>query len=484
MRLREACGVYGVHAKGDEAFPYLYWGMLAQNHRGHQSHGFAACNHGLQVYSELGLIPSTEAIEPHARLLRGRVGIGNVRYATSGASDEGSLRRDAMPIVMSDCGWAVAISFNGNVVNIRELQEMQGVGRDASDAHALCRMILSGLAETGSVAEAARRCMEAVDGSFAITGLTDDGVLFAMKDPVGVKPLCHGGRDGVEAFSSESVGLDINDLELSREIRPGELMTVEDGSVTREQVAPCGRRAFCAFEFAYFARPDSVFDGVYVYQARKAFGANLARCYADVASRCDVVISLPETGNDAAYGFHEGSGLPWDMATRRHRYMTQRAFITRAGERKGVVFRKVNILKPRVRGRRLAVIDDSIVRGDTTRSVVARLRAAGAEEVHLLITFPRIIGPCFYGVDMATYGELIGAAKEPEEIAAELGADSVSYQPIADYVEATGMRRDQLCLGCITGEYPTPMAEKLAGEMRERLANGEKERGRIYEVAH
>ncbi|MFQ6053293.1 MAG: amidophosphoribosyltransferase, partial [Candidatus Bathyarchaeia archaeon] len=236
------------------------------------------------------------------------------------------------------------------------------------------------------------------------------------------------------------------------------------------------------FEFAYFARPDSYFGSRYVYQARKEFGANLARSFSDIASRCDVVISLPETGNDAAYGFHEASGLPWDMATRRHRYVTQRAFITGVGERENVILRKVNLLKPRVRGRRLAVIDDSIVRGDTTRSVVKRLRAAGAEEVHLFITFPRIVGPCFYGVDMATYGELIGAWKGPEEIAEELGVDSLNYQPIDDYVRATGMRRDQLCLGCVTGEYPTPMADAMAREMRERLALGEEELGRIYEI--
>ena len=483
MSPRESCGVYGVHAEDGEAFPYLYWGMVAQNHRGHQSHGFATCNGGLEVHSDLGLIPPTEPLRSRVRVLPGRVGIGNVRYATSGSSDGASLRRDAMPIVMGDGRWTVAISFNGNVVNIRGLQEMLGVDRDFSDAHALCRMVLNGLMETGSVAEATRSCMETVDGAFAITGLTDEGALFAFKDPVGVKPLCHGGREGIEAFSSESVGLDINDLELERELRPGELMTVEEGELAREQLAPCGRRAFCAFEFAYFARPDSVFDGRYVYQARNEFGANLARRFSDVASRCEVVISLPETGNDAAYGFHEESGLPWDMATRRHRYVTRRAFISRADERRGVVSRKVNILGPRVRGRRLAVIDDSIVRGDTTRSVVRRLRAAGAEEAHLFITFPRITGPCFYGVDMSTYGELIGARREPEEIAAELEADTVNYQPIGDYVSATGMRRDQLCLGCVTGEYPTPMADEVAGEMRERFALGEREQGRIYEVA-
>lgn len=484
MRPRESCGVYGVHSEDQDAFPHLYWGMVAQNHRGHQSHGFATYNSGLEVYSDLGLIPPTEPLRSRVKVLPGRVGIGNVRYATSGSSDEASLMRDAMPIVMGDGKWTVAISFNGNVVNIRSLKETLNIDRNSSDGHALCRIVLNGLQKTGSVVEAARSCMEMVDGSFAITGLTNEGDLFAFKDPLGVKPLCHGGREGVEAFSSESVGLDINDYELKRELRPGELMTVEGGNIAREQLAPCGRRAFCAFEFAYFARPDSVFDGRYVYQARNEFGSNLARRFSDAAARCDVVISLPETGNDAAYGFHEDSGLPWDMATRRHRYVTRRAFISRVDERRSVVSRKVNILRPRVRGRRLAVIDDSIVRGDTTRSVVRRLRAAGAKEVHLFITFPRITGPCFYGVDMATFGELIGAQREPEEIASDLEADTVNYQPIGDYVGATGMRRDQLCLGCVTGKYPTPMADEMARMMRERFVIGERENGRIYEASY
>jgi amidophosphoribosyltransferase len=485
LSLRERCGVYGVYSDDEDAFPYLYWGMLAQNHRGHQSHGFATLNGVIEVYTELGLIPpiTESGIESRVKQLRGNRGIGNVRYATSGSSDVRSLKRDAMPILDSDGRRSVAITFNGNVVNIRDLQDAVGVDRSYSDAHALCRLILSELRDTGSVVEAARSCMEIVDGSFAVTGLTDDGVLFAFKDPVGVKPLCYGCREGVKAFSSESVGLDINEIDLEREITPGEAMTIEDGTLTREQVMPCRRRAFCAFEFAYFARPDSIFDHRYVYEARRDFGANLAKRYSDIASRCEVVLSLPETANDAAYGFHEASGLPWDMATRRHRYVTQRAFISGFEERSNVVYRKVNILKPRVTGRRLAVVDDSIVRGDTTRSVVQRLRSAGAQEVHLFITFPKIIGPCPYGIDMATFGELIGAKREPEEIAREVDADSVSYQPIDDYVRGTKMQRNQLCLGCVTGEYPTPLANKLIREMKERLDNGESEKGRIYEDA-
>ena len=472
-----------MNARQKEAFPYLYWGMLAQNHRGHQSHGFAVYNGGIEVYRELGLIPplSNADIRRHLEVLRGNIGIANVRYATSGSPESGALQLNAMPINMVDGGKSIALSFNGNVVNIRDLQRLVGVNRRLSDAYVLCRLILNTVGDGGSVEQAARKCMEVVDGSYAITGITEDGVLFAFKDPLGIKPLCYGCRGSVRAFSSESVGLDINGIECQREIQPGEFMKVEDGEIFREQLAHCGRKAFCAFELAYFARPDSKFDGTYVYKTRQEFGMNLARRFSDTASRCDAVISLPETANDAAYGFHVESGLPWERAVRRHRYVTQRAFITPEEERENVISRKVNLLKPMVTGKRLAVIDDSIVRGDTTRSTVRRLRAAGADEIHLFITFPRIRGPCFYGIDMATYSELIGASMEPEEIAVELRADSVNYQTIEDYVRATGMGRDQLCMGCTTGCYPTPMANQMSERILETISRGEAEKGRIYE---
>ena len=458
--------------------------MLAQNHRGHQSHGFATYDGSIAIKSGLGLIPTlTESgIRRRVKALRGHIGIANVRYATSGPQGSRDLLTNSMPVLKANGDRSVAISFNGNVVNVRRLQDRVGVDRTLSDAHALCKLMLDALSEGGSVEDAARSCMEVVEGAFSITGLTGDGTLFAFKDPVGVKPLCYGCDGGIHAFSSESVGLDINGIDIEREIQPGEFMKVEDDDVVREWLAPCGRKAFCAFEFAYFARPDTKFEETYVYKARRDFGANLARRFPDVASRCDVVISLPETANDAAYGFHEGSGLTWDMATRRHRYVTQRAFITEDGERENVILRKVNLLKPVVQGKRLAVVDDSIVRGDTTHSTVSRLRAAGAKEIHLFITYPPIRGPCFYGIDMATYGELLAARLKPDEIAEELGTDSVNYQPLEDYVRATGMPRDHLCLGCVTAEYPTPMANQTARRIQEQISRGETEKGRIYEA--
>ena len=488
--VKESCGVYAVYDRsGKDVFPYIYWGLLAQNHRGHQSYGFLTYGDGIHAHKELGLIPQIEEGDMGSWLRRipGSLGIGHVRYATSGASDTESLVRDAQPITEELGGTSLSISFNGNVVNVLELREelqkeMEG-RRRTSDVILLSLKILKELENGSDLDSAAKSCMQGVEGAFSIAGLTGEETLFAFRDPWGLRPLCLGQDDGLTAVSSESVGLDINGVELDSEVKPGELITVTREGVERQQVAPCNRKAFCAFEFAYFARPDSILNSKYVYHARNDFGVNLARRYSDTSRKLDVVLSIPETADDAAYGFHEELGIPWDRALRRHRYVTQRAFIMKLEDRGKVVERKVNILNSRVAGKRVGVVDDSIVRGDTTRTNVRRLKAAGAVEVHLFITFPRIIGPCFYGVDMATYGELIGARLTAEEIAKELGADSVNYQPIEDLVKATGMPKEELCLGCLTGEYPTPLAQKMAKEMRERFDNGEKETGRIYEVS-
>ncbi len=483
MSLREHCGVFGAYSRDQEIFSLLYWGMLAQNHRGHQSHGFATYNQEIEHYTELGLIPPLKepGKESRVNVLTGKVGIGNVRYTTSGSSDVIGLCRDAMPIKVTGDESSLAISFNGNIVNIRELQNRIGLDDSYSDTHAFAELLLRNYEASRSLSEAVKVCMDVIDGAYSITGILDDGTLFAFKDPVGIKPLCYGYTDGVYAFSSESTGLDINGIEWQRELRPGELLSIKDGKMLQEQITPSKKQAFCGFEFAYFARPDSRLNGKYVYEARRGFGAALARVYKDIAKNCDVVISLPETANDAAYGFHEESGLPWDMATRRHRYVSQRAFITDGEDRKNVIYRKLNILGPRLIGKRLAVIDDSIVRGDTTRGTVKRFRQAGARKVHLFITYPRIIAPCFYGIDMSTYSELIGSQMTPEKIAAYIEADTVNFLPIEEYIRETGMRLDQLCLGCIIDNYPTLLANELANKMKHLLENGATEKGRIYE---
>jgi amidophosphoribosyltransferase len=216
---------------------------------------------------------------------------------------------------------------------------------------------------------------------------------------------------------------------------------------------------------------------------RVEFGRNLVCEYAEFAKDADLVISMPETGDDVAYGVHESTGLRWERSIRRHRYVTERAFILLPEERQATIDRKINVLASKINGKRVLVTEDSVVRGDTTKVVVEKLRRMGARKVHLFITFPRIIGPCFYGIDMATYGELIGFHHNPEEIAKIIGADSVNYQSPEGLIKSIGMNEDELCMACVTGRYPTPLAQKMADDMRARVEKGYKENGRIYELA-
>lgn len=489
--LKEACGVFGVHDFSREpAFPYVYWGLVAQNHRGHQSHGFITFDGKYNVYRALDLVPEIgqKDIQTWLEKLSGHVGIGNVRYTTSGGTDEESLVAGMQPALAEAEGKKIAVSFNGNIVNApqlkREIEKRLGQFSYACDGDLLCKKLLIKFLEEKDIVQAAKECIEEVDGAFSVTGITQNGELFAFRDAYGIRPLCCGyskDRD-IYAFSSESVGLDINGLEYDSEVKPGEFVFATKDGFTRQQLVPCKRRALCAFEFAYFARPDSTFGNRHVYEIREEFGRSLAREFSEIAKKTDIVISIPETGDDAAYGMHEETGKRWERASRRHRYVTRRAFILLKRERFKTIDRKINILDRKLNGKSIAVTEDSIVRGDTTKTIIQKLRNKGAKEVHIFVTFPRIIGPCFYGVDMATYSELIGSTQGAEEIAKIIGADTVNYQSIDGLVKATELTKEDLCLGCITGQYPTPMAQKIADKMKERFLSGIKETERIYEI--
>ena len=367
---------------------------------------------------------------------------------------------------------------------IKEIQQEYPNFRFNYDAELISRKLLR-KEKDGDLASSVKRCMKEMEGAFSVAGMNEEGELFAFRDPCGIRPLCCGcSKDRKTcAVSSETVGLDINSFEFDFEVNPGELVTATKDGFTRKQLVFTEKRALCAFEFAYFARPDSRLGNRYVYEVREEFGRNFAWEYPETTSKVDMIMSMPETGNDAAYGYHELTGIRWERASRRHRYVAERAFILLSNERFNTIDRKINIVDHKLAGKNVAVVDDSIVRGDTTKVVVNKLRQMGAKNVYLFITFPRIIGPCFYGVDMATYRELIGSQYDAEEIAAIVGADAVNYQSVDGLVKATGLSKDDLCLGCITGKYPTPLAQKLADEMKERFENGYTEKGRIYETA-
>lgn len=491
-QLKIACGVFAAVNYGKRpVFPYIYWGLRAENHRGHQSHGFLTYLDGkFYVHRSLDLVPKirTSAIQEWFGRLPGNVGIGNVRYTTSGKCDEKSLVKGTQPVTASRQGVGLAVSYNGNVVNTFHLRKE--INREfpqftyECDADLICYKLLIELLKRKDLASAVRTCMEEIDGAFSVACLDQDGNLFAFKDPHGIRPLCagHSQDHSTYAFSSETASLDINSFVRDFELQPGELVTVSSEGFERQKLVSENKKAFCAFEFAYFARPDSRFDSKYVYEIREEFGRNLVRENPNVVRNADIILSVPETGDDSALGVHEASGLRWERASRRHRYVTERAFILLSRDRSPTIDRKINILGPKIEGKRIIVTEDSIVRGDTTRVIVDKLRRMGAEKVFVFVTFPRITGPCLYGIDMATYGQLIGSKHNTEEIAKIIGADAVCYQSLEGLVQATGFKQDELCTGCITGKYPTRVAQAIADEMKKRFMQGFEEKERLYEM--
>jgi len=490
--LKIECGVFAVaNFDGQSVFPYLYWGLRAQNHRGHQSHGFLTYSDGsFHAHRSLDLVPKikTSAIQEWFGRLPGNMGIGNVRYTTSGKCDEKSLVKGTQPVTVAKKGLGLAVSFNGNVVNtfqlVKEIRKEFPRFSYECDAELICHKLMIELLKGKNLEEAVKACMLEVDGAFSVAGITHDGRFFAFKDPHGIRPLCAGHCEGEAtfAFSSETVSLDINGFERDFELEPGELVTVARDGFKRQKLVSGCPKAFCSFEFAYFARPDSRFDDRYVYEVREEFGRNLVRENPDVVKDADIVLSVPETGDDSALGAHEASGLRWERASRRHRYVTERAFLLLDRERQSTIDRKVNILAPKIKGKRIIVTEDSIVRGDTTKIIVDKLRRMGAEKVYVFVTFPRIVGPCLYGIDMATYGQLVGSKHSADEIAKIIGADRVCYQSLEGLVKATGFKREELCMACVTGKYPTPLAQRIADTMKKRFVEGREETGRLYEM--
>ena len=469
----------------------MYWGLRAQNHRGHQSHGFLTFNQGkFHTYKSLDLVPKIKstAIQEWFVQLPGSIGISNVRYTTSGKCDDHSIVAGTQPVVAEANGVKLAVSFNGNIVNTLKLkQEILQHFPDFTcicDSDLVCNKLLVELKDGKDLASAVKNVMLSLDGAFSVIGITGNGDFFAFKDPHGIKPLVagHSPVHSIFAFSSETVSLDINGFERDFELEPGELVTVTKDGFKRQQLIEKPRKAFCSFEYAYFARPDSRFNGKYVYEIREEFGRNIVREFPEVAKDADIIMSVPETGDDSAMGVHEASGLRWERSNRRHRYVTERAFILLDNDRYSTIDRKVNVLGSKAADKRVIITEDSIVRGDTTKVIIEKLRKSGAKKVHMFVTFPRIIAPCFYGIDMSSYGQLIGSNHDEKEIAKIIGADTVCYQSIENMVKAIGCSQNELCTACITGKYPTPIAQQIADDMKQRFLKGHKEQGRIYET--
>jgi amidophosphoribosyltransferase len=454
---RDECGVFGVYAPESDVARLAYFALFALQHRGQESAGIATCENGhITTLRELGLVSQVFS-EPKLRGLQGEMAIGHVRYSTTG----GSRWENAQPVYRSDRR-ELALAHNGNLINAVELYaELSDRGvrfRSTSDSEIIAALLSTH--EADRVEDALADVMPRLEGAFSTVAMTPDGVV-AFRDAAGLRPLALGQIGDRYCVASESCAFDIIGAKLLRDVQPGEMVSIGERGLEVRQLVESKRRAFCVFEHIYFARPDSVLEGRRVQVGRARMGEIL---WQQAPVEADVVIAVPDSGNPGATGFARASGLPKDDGLIKNRYVA-RTFIQPGQElRKHGLRMKFNPVPEVVRGKRLVVVDDSIVRGNTTRQIVGMLRDAGAAEVHLRITAPPIRHPCHYGVDMSTREEMIAHGRTVAGVAAELGCDSLAYLDIDGVYEAIDGERAGHCDACFTGDYPLTGTEDANGK--------------------
>jgi amidophosphoribosyltransferase len=448
------CGIFGIHAPERDVARISYFGLFALQHRGQESAGIAVSDDGrLTALRDMGLV--TQAFsEQKLRGLRGQTAIGHCRYSTTGSTHWAN----AQPIVQHGPARTVALAHNGNLTNTGELRaELVRDGArlsSTSDTEVIAALVAR---DPRPLEEAIAAAMARIEGAFSAV-LLSEGKLVGFRDPDGIRPLVLGRLDGDFLLASETCAFDLIGAEPVRELRPGELVVADaDGVRTDQAVAPRGSGALCIFEFIYFARPDSTMRGVELHGARVRMGERLA---AEAPVEADLVMAIPDSGTPAAIGFARASGVPFQEGLIKNRYVGRTFIQPDQSLRERGVRMKFNPLGE-VRGKRVVVVDDSIVRGSTTRQIVAMLFESGAEEVHVRISSPPIVSPCFYGIDMAGEDELIAATRSVEEVREEIGATSVAYLSLEGLQEATRRPADSFCRACLTREYPTRIPEDL-----------------------
>ncbi|MFC1984143.1 amidophosphoribosyltransferase [Chloroflexota bacterium] len=458
--MHESCGVFGVYAPDEDVARLTFFALFALQHRGQESSGIATTDGKKpQVYAKMGLV-SQVFNEDSLDHLTGNIAIGHNRYSTRGSSRVTNVQ----PIMVGEDNEAIAVAHNGNIINAehlyKELSDQGYTFHTSTDTEIIANLILSSPEKdwVGRI----RYAMHRLQGAYSLTIMTNH-TLFGVRDPFGVRPLCLGTINGGWVIASESCALDHIGASFIREIEPGEIVAITENGVDsfREEI---DRRALCIFEYIYFARPDSVINGRLLYLARQAMGAGLAEEHPVDA---DLVMGVPDSATAAGIGYSHKSGIPLVEGLLKNRYVG-RTFIEPHQRIRDIgVKLKFNPLPQILEGKRLVVVDDSIVRGTTTPQVVKLLRRAGVKEVHMRICAPPIRYPCFFGVDMATRRELIAAQKTILEIRDFIGADSLGYLSIDGLIKAVSLPKDTFCTACFTGDYPMPIQlemDKLALE--------------------
>ncbi len=453
--MHESCGVFGIYAPGEDVSRLTFFALFALQHRGQESAGIATTDgKSIQLYARMGLV-SQVFNEGSLSRLGGNIAIGHNRYSTTGSSHV----KNVQPIVLGNSAGAMAIAHNGNIINAKhfydELSDQGYTFRTTTDTEVIANLILS--SPEKDWVDKIRYAMHRLQGVYSLVIMTNH-TLFGVRDPLGVRPLCLGAIDDGWVIASETCALDHIGANLIREIEPGEIVAINENGISSYQ-EESGKRAVCVFEYIYFARPDSVINGRLLYPARQAMGAQLAR---EHPVEADLVMGVPDSATAAGIGYASESGISLCEGLLKNRYVG-RTFIEPDQRIRDLgVKLKFNPMPQILDGKRVVVVDDSIVRGTTTPKVVGLLRKAGAREVHMRICAPPIRYPCFFGVDMATRWELIAAQKKIPEIRDYIGADSLGYSSIEGLVRAVALPRDVFCMACFTGDYPIPVQLEMS----------------------
>jgi amidophosphoribosyltransferase len=448
------CGIFGIYAPTRDVARLAYFGLFALQHRGQESAGIAVSDDArLTVLKEMGLVTQVFS-EQKLRGLRGQAAIGHARYSTTGST----RWVNAQPIVQHGPTRTVALGHNGNLTNTTELRgellERGTTLRSTSDTEVIAALVAH---DPRPLDEAVAATMARIDGAFSAV-LLSEGKLVAFRDPDGIRPLALGRLGDEYLLASETCAFDLLGAETVRELRPGELVVVDEAGCHAEQaVEPRGAGALCIFEFIYFARPDSKLRGVELHGARVRMGERLAD-EAPVAA--DVVIPVPDSGTPAAIGFARASGIPFAEGLIKNRYVGRTFIQPDQALREHGVKAKFNPLAE-VAGKRVVVVDDSIVRGSTTREIVAMLFDAGADEVHVRVSSPPVVSPCFYGIDMADEDELVASTRSVDDVRELIGATSLAYLSVDGLQQATRRPETTFCRACLTRTYPTRISEDL-----------------------
>lgn len=458
----------GASFTGQKAALPIYYSLYALQHRGQESAGISVAHEGnTRSIKGMGIVPwvfkKTDLLS-----IPGSVGIGHVRYSTSG----GSELENAQPLTINFRGGTIAIAHNGNLVNSEELRlELTRMGQiflSDSDTEVIAHLLVKDLMRN-NIMEAVRRLMRRIIGSYSFVMLLND-ILIAVRDPLGFKPLCLGrveseGESGY-IVASESVAIDVHDGEFIRDVRPGEALVITGDRIVSHQIYKQKNVAHCVFEYVYFARPDSIIDGKLVYDVRLKIGERLA---SEHPVDADMISPVPDSGITSAIGYSKKSGIEYIEALMKNRYVGRTFIMPSDVVRKKAVQLKLNVIKPNIADRRVVLIDDSIVRGNTSRRIVDKVRRAGASEVHVRIGSPPIKTPCYLGIDMPTREELIASQKSVSEIETAIHAETLGYLSIDGLVEAIGIPASDLCLGCLTGVYPVEIPGEQCARRQLRL---------------